>query len=101
MAIADRCPACGLVYQPNRGDIWAFIVLTDRIPIALAIIAVFFGFRSDTWVRVLLSLVVLAVPLVATMPHRVGIAVALDYLTRVRWPDSNDTLPPLDDRLDG
>jgi len=97
IAIADCCPACGLIYQRNRGDIWAYIVIADRIPIALAIVAIFFGFRSETWLMMLVSLLALAVPLVITMPHRVGVAVALDYWTRVRWPDANDPIPTLDD----
>jgi hypothetical protein len=82
------------VYQRNRGDIWAFVVIADRVPIALAIAAIFFGFRSNTWLRIVLALAVVAVPLVATMPHRVGLAVALDYVTRRRWPDPTDPLPP-------
>jgi hypothetical protein len=85
-----------LIYQRNRGDIWAYIVIADRIPIAMAIIAIFFGFRSETWPTILLFFLVLAVPLVATTPNRVGAAVALDYLTRLRWPDSNDVIPTLD-----
>ena len=89
----DRCPVCGLVYQRNRGDIWAFWVISDRIPIAVAIVLIYFGFRVQTWPTALLFFFALATPLVLTMPHRQGLALALDERTRAYWPDSTDQLP--------
>ena len=67
----------------------------DRIPIAIGLVLiVFFGLRTPTWPRALLFFAALAVPLVATMPQRQGIAVALNYLSRVWFPDPSDDLPP-------
>ena len=43
----DRCPVCGLVYQPNRGDIWAFWVVT-KDSIAVAIVLILFRFRVQS-----------------------------------------------------
>jgi len=37
----DRCPRCGLVYERNPGDTWAFTIVGDRLPMAAAI--VYFG----------------------------------------------------------
>ena len=34
----ERCPACGLVYERNPGDTWAFTIIGDRIPIAAIIV---------------------------------------------------------------
>jgi len=35
----------------------------------------------------------MVVPLIATMPHRQGVAVALNYLSRVYFRDPSDELP--------
>ena len=83
----DKCPECGLVYQPNRGDIWMFMIITDRLPILVGIVAIYFGFRPSTWPAILGFFVAIAVPLIATIRQRQGLAFALDYLVRVRTHD--------------
>src|SRR5437764_720498 len=43
----DRCASCGLIYERNPGDTWAFTVIGDRVPVAAAIALVYFGvFRA-------------------------------------------------------
>ena len=92
-----RCSACGLVYLRDQGDAWFFWIVMDRIPILLGIAAIFFGFRITTWLNGLGFLLAVAGPLVATMPQRQGVAVALAYLSRVYFRDPSDALPaPLD-----
>ncbi len=76
----DRCSSCGLEFQPNQGDTWMFIVLTDRIPLGFGIAALFLGFRPHGFLMYSAFLALLAVPMVATMPHRTGVAIALNYL---------------------
>jgi len=93
MTVRDRCPACGLVYERSAGDTWAFWIIGDRIPIAIAIAAVYFGVGPRSWFEGFLAIGVVAMALIATIPHRVGLVVALDYLSRRWWPDSNDALP--------
>jgi hypothetical protein len=39
----------------------------------------------------------MVVPLVLTMPHRQGMAIALDYVSRVYLRDPSDHIPGLDD----
>src|SRR5262245_22162648 len=39
----ERCTVCGLVYERNPGDTWAFTVVGDRLPIALIIGVIYFG----------------------------------------------------------
>ena len=88
------CPVCGLVYLRNQGDTWAFLVIMDRIPIAVGLIlVVFFGVRGFDWVVGTLFFSALVIPLVVTMPHRQGVAVALNYLSRVSFRDPSDELP--------
>ena len=88
------CPVCGLVYLRNQGDTWAFLVIMDRIPIAIGLIlVVFFGVRGFDWVTGTLFFSALVIPLIVTMPHRQGVAVALNYLSRVYFRDPSDELP--------
>ena len=92
------CPVCQLVYLRNPGDTWLFWIVMDRIPIAIGLILiVFFGLRVSGWVTGTLFLSAMVVPLVATMPHRQGVAVALSYLSRVYFRDPSDELPDWQD----
>jgi len=91
----DRCPACGLVYVRNPGDTWAFWILGDRLPVAVAIAAVYFGVRPHTSLQIVCFLGVLAALLIATIPQRMGLVVALHYLSRRYWPDPDDAIPPV------
>ena len=69
----------------------------DRIPIAVGLILiVFFGLRVSSWQIGVLFFGGMAVPLVATMPQRQGVAVALNYLSRVYFRDPSDEMPPRD-----
>ena len=87
-------PVCHLVYLRNPGDTWLFWIVMDRIPIAIGLILiVFFGLRVSGWVTGTLFLSAMVVPLVATMPHRQGVAVALSYLSRVYFRDPSDEIP--------
>ena len=91
------CSSCGLVFLPNQGDIWLYWILMDRVPIFLGIVSIYFGFRVTGWVSGLLFFGAMAGPLIATMPHRQGLAIALNYLSRVYFRDPSDVLPaPID-----
>lgn len=83
-----RCPACGLVFEKRPGDTWAFWIFGDRIFIALLLLVIVLGFRSPTMPHILVLFLVTAIPLVATMPHRLGVCVGLDYLIRSYSEDS-------------
>ena len=96
MTIRDRCPRCGWVYERSAGDTWAFWIIGDRIPIAIAIAAVYFGVGPRSWVEGAFLIGVVAAVLIATIPQRIGLVVALDYLSRRYWPDPHDAVPPLE-----
>jgi uncharacterized protein (DUF983 family) len=88
----DRCSECGLLYQRDRGDTWMFMIITDRIPILFGIAIVYFGFRAtNLWATVLFFLAV-ATPMLATLRPRQGLALALDYLSRIYMPDPSDEI---------
>jgi uncharacterized protein (DUF983 family) len=88
----ERCSECGLLYQRNYGDIWGFIIIMDRIPVGLAVVAIYFGFQSTSWMLAAGSFIALAGPLLATIRQRQGVAIALDYLSRVYLPDPSDEI---------
>ena len=90
----ERCSNCGLVFERNPGDTWAFTVIGDRLPIAAIIALIYFGVVRSHPVPGLTMLGVLAVLLVWTAPNRWGAGIALHYLSRVYWPDPADPIPP-------
>jgi len=91
----ERCSACGLVFARNYGDTWAFIILGDRLPLGAMIAVIYFGVIRSYPATALAMLVTLTVVAIWTTPNRWGAAIALDYLSRVFWPDPDDPMPPI------
>lgn len=88
----ERCTACDLVYQPDPGDTLMFMVITDRIPILIGVIGVYFlGFRSTNLPIIAAFLVALIAPLLATLRERQGLALALVYLSRLHLGDLSES----------
>jgi hypothetical protein len=89
-----RCPSCGLVYERNAGDTWAFTIIGDRLPVAVMVVLIYFGvFRAHHAIGIV-CFAVLGGLLVWTSPNRWGIGIALHYLSRIYWPDPADPIPP-------
>lgn len=80
----DRCSNCDLLYQPDRGDTWLFMIITDRLPIFLGIVMVYFGFHPSTLPAIIGFFALIALPLLATIRERQGLALALEYYVRTR-----------------
>ena len=90
----ERCAVCGLVFACNPGDIWAFTIVSDRVPIGAMIVVLYFGvIRSRPWIGAGLLAVLLAL-MIWTSPNRWGLSIALHYLSRVYFPDPADPIPP-------
>jgi uncharacterized protein (DUF983 family) len=88
-----RCSHCGLVFERNAGDTWAFTIVGDRLPLGLLVVFVYFGvFRANRTLGVI-TFIVVGVLFVLTSPNRWGVGIALHYLTRVYWPDPEDPIP--------
>src|SRR2546423_10181407 len=88
----ERCSACDLLYQRDNGDTWMFTIITDRIPILIGIALVYFGFRPDNWLATTALFVGLALPMLATIRERQGVALAMDYLSRLYLVDPSDEI---------
>ena len=89
----ERCPSCGLVYERNPGDTWLFTIVGDRLPVAVAIVLVYFGFARSRRAMGLAAFIAMIALLVWTSPNRWGVGIALHYLSRVFWPDPADPVP--------
>jgi len=89
----ERCGVCGLVYERNSGDTWAFTIIGDRLPVAALVVIVYFGlFRAHRALGIA-AFVTIGVAFVLTSPNRWGVGIALHYLSRVYWPDPSDPVP--------
>jgi uncharacterized protein (DUF983 family) len=89
----ERCPVCGLVYERNPGDTWAFTIIGDRLPIAVIIVLIYFGVARSRPLLGVMAILVLGGLIVWTAPNRWGAGIALHYLSRVFWPDPADPVP--------
>ena len=89
----ERCAVCGLVYERNAGDTWAFTIFGDRLPIAVVVVLIYFGIGRLDPLLGSGAIVLLVASLVSTAPNRWGVGIALHYLSRVFWPDPADPVP--------
>lgn len=89
----DRCSHCGLVFERNPGDTWAFTVIGDRLPIAAIIAVIYFGLVRHYLAVGLVVIALLGVLVIWTAPNRWGVGIALHYISRVIWPDPEDPVP--------
>jgi uncharacterized protein (DUF983 family) len=89
----DRCAVCGLVYERNSGDTWAFTIIGDRLPVAALIVIVYFGLFRNHRVLGAIAFALIVIAFVRTSPNRWGVGIALHYLSRVCWADPSDPVP--------
>ena len=89
-----RCSVCGLVFEPKPGDTWFFAIVGDRVPVGVMIVVIYFGVVRSHPVIGMTMLGVLLALVVWTAPNRWGAGNALNYLSRIYWPDPADPLPP-------
>jgi len=89
----DRCSYCGLVFERNQGDTWFFTIIGDRIPVAAIIMLIYFGVARAHPVLGTLMIAAMSAILIWTAPNRWGVGIALHYLSRVYWPDPDDSIP--------
>lgn len=67
-------------------------MITDRIPMLLAIAIMYFGFVTSSWIGTSVFFVAVAAPILATIRQRQGVALALDYLSRIYFRDPSDDI---------
>lgn len=88
MRLHEYCPACGLKYLQNHGDLLGPLMFLDRVLFMVPIVVLFyFGVWRPTLVGFVLFGGATLFLLIYTMPNRNGISVALDYLMRRKAGD--------------
>src|SRR4030095_4201010 len=73
----ERCSVCGLVFERNPGDTWAFTIIGDLLAVAAIIVLLYFGFGRSHRILGWTAFVVMGVLLVLTAPNRWGVGIAL------------------------
>jgi len=77
-----HCAACDLEYEPRDGDTWAFMYISTAF-VTGSIVCAMLMFKPPTmFVGRVLILAVAVAALLASLPHRKGVAVAIDFLVR-------------------
>ena len=72
----------------------AILLIVDRLFFIAPVIAgIYFGVLAGGWLVLSGFFLAIVGLVIYTTPHRYGLCVALDYLTRVHWGDSTDALP--------
>ena len=69
-----------------------FMIITDRIPIFFGIVALYFGMVSISWTGTIVLFFAVATPMLLTIRQRQGVALALDYLSRLYFRDPSDPI---------
>ena len=82
-----RCTFCQLEFEISSGDTWAFWILGDRVFVAVAIAAFYFGVRPESSEGRLAYFALMIGVIILTMPQRKGVCIALDYFLRVKFSD--------------
>ena len=81
--VRKGCGACGLRYQINPGDPWGFLLVIDRGALILPPIAlIYFGLLPRDPVAIVALFAAFIGLIIYTAPHRYGVCIALDVLTR-------------------
>ena len=79
----DRCPVCGLQYLSNQGDLWGPLVFLDRLLFIIPLIVLlYFRVWNPNWFFFFLFGGIAIIALVVTVPQRLGMSLAMDYLVR-------------------
>ena len=97
LRLHEHCPACGLQYLPDQGDLLGPLMFLDRVLFIVPIILFFYlGVWHPTLVWFVLFNGALLFLLIYTMPHRNAVSLPIDYLIRRKEGDLADP-PPLDE----
>lgn len=84
LTLHESCPDCGYLFERDPGETWGFWIVLDRLFLLVPLALLAWGWRTQNWWLAGGLFLAMIVPLVATMPNRWGVCIALDYLTR-RW----------------
>lgn len=77
--LLETCPVCGLEFERRLGDTWFFMYMSTAGLSGVLVVAMFLLRPRTVWVgQAVVCLAAVAI-IGLSLPHRKGIAVALDY----------------------
>jgi uncharacterized protein (DUF983 family) len=76
----EKCSACGLVFERKTGDTWFFMYMTTAGLTGVLVVSMFLIRPRAVWMGQVVICAAALVVIVASLPFRKGIAVALNYL---------------------
>jgi uncharacterized protein (DUF983 family) len=92
--LRTRCPECGLVFERRGGDTYFFLYVgAGAITFAFIVVMYVFRIWSYGWAVRGPYLAAGIAAMVGLMSFRMGLAVALDYLTRVLFEGAESGEP--------
>lgn len=80
--LKPRCPECRLVYEPSAGDTWWMTYIGSASVAGLMMLVVFLIRPPEGVLDKAVYLTAGLAILIGTLPHRKGLAVAIDFFTR-------------------
>ena len=80
--LAPKCQHCGLVFEENTGDTWAFMYVSTAFLTGIFIIGMFLVKPANRWLGIGAVAILSLAAMLGTYQRRKGIAVALDFLLR-------------------
>lgn len=80
--INEKCENCDFIFEQNHGDSWAFWIIGDRFFLGAFMIALFWVIEPESFTSGLTLFSIIMIPLIVTMPNRMGVCIALDYFSR-------------------
>ena len=75
----ETCPVCGLEFERRVGDTWFFMYMTTAGLTGSLVVTMFLLRPRVIWVGQILVALAAAAIIGLTLPHRKGLAVAIDY----------------------
>jgi len=93
--VHDSCRHCQLDFVANQSNTWAFMYISTACLTGLIVAGMIF-FRPENLFMGRTAIAALAILfIVFTLPHRKGIATALEYLIELKWGhDTNIRFQP-------
>ena len=97
----ERCAACGLELASLHPHTWAFMYISTAGMTGVIVVAMLLTHPPSAWLGRVLVLAGAIVLIIGTLPHRKGVALALEFLLESKWhAGGSDACEPGDDGHD-
>ena len=88
LTLVEECSECSCEIKRREGDCWAFLYASTAVITGVFVIMMLITSVSDILIGQVLVGTAAGGLLISTLPHRKGIAIALDYVLEKRYGHS-------------